>query len=144
MYFLRASGTILCRSLMRFETSVSVCPRYLHCSQAVTQPLNSIRRGINKSVSPTATPCGGLANVPLGPLPIAVLTSLPTVLPLPLPDCNYLILSLIACKSFCTICRAFASFLSPAIISFCVCCLACSSFLRPSSILAVMAAFVFL
>ena len=30
-FFLSASGTILCRSLVRFETSVSVSPWYLHC-----------------------------------------------------------------------------------------------------------------
>ena len=45
------------------------------------------------------------------------------------------LLSLIVCKSFCTICRAFASFVSSIIISFCVWCLEFSSFLKPSSIL---------
>ena len=45
--------------------------------------------------------------MPLGPFPTAVLTSLPTVLPLQLLHSSCLIISLIVCKSFCTICRAF-------------------------------------
>ena len=82
--FLSASGAIWCKSLVSFDTFVSVSPWYLHCLWSVTQPLNFIFRGINKSLSRTATPGGGLANVPLGPFPTAVLTSLPTVPPLPL------------------------------------------------------------
>ena len=57
---------------------------------------------------------GGLAKVPLGPVPTAVLGSLPSVLPLP-ANSSCLIFSLIIIKSFCIIGEASSSlfFLGP-------------------------------
>ena len=51
---------------------------------------------MKKSLRRIPIPGGGLAKVPPGPFPTAVLTSLPTVLPLPLPDSRCLIVAILA------------------------------------------------
>ena len=51
-YFLKGSGTIWCKSLMKFSTSVSVSLWKLHCLWSLTHPLNSIFLGMKNQLRP--------------------------------------------------------------------------------------------